>query len=112
MWTTGAIYYSTLVVAEAFGKSNASQIIDLNLPSEYQPGYAIYENGVPTRVALINFVTDASGASDFNGVISFNGGTVPDHVAVRYLEAPSVSEKFNIKWCAASSFVRCGHRFY
>ncbi|KAG8947618.1 hypothetical protein FRC04_010552 [Tulasnella sp. 424] len=98
LWTTGAIYYSTLVVAEAFGKSNASQIIDLNLPSEFQPGYAIYENGVPTRVALINFVTDASGASDFNGVISFNGGTVPDHVSVRYLEAPSVSEKFNIKW--------------
>ncbi|KAG8939588.1 hypothetical protein FRC04_006210 [Tulasnella sp. 424] len=98
MWTTGSIYYSTLVVAEAFGKSNASQIIDLNLPSEFQPGYAIYENGVPTRVALINFVTDASGTSDFNGVISFNGGTVPDHVSVRYLEAPSVSEKFNIKW--------------
>lgn len=98
MWTTGAVYYSTLVVAEAFGKSNASQIIDLNLPSEFQPGYAIYENGVPTRVALINFVSDASGASDFNGVISFNGGTVPDHVSVRYLEAPSVSEKFNIKW--------------
>ncbi|KAG8916728.1 hypothetical protein FRC00_014472, partial [Tulasnella sp. 408] len=39
---------------------------------------------------------------DFNGVISFNGGTVPDHVAVRYLESPSVSEKFNIKWAGQS----------
>ncbi|KAG8988112.1 hypothetical protein FRB90_002952, partial [Tulasnella sp. 427] len=52
----------------------------------------------PTRAVLINFVSDASGASDYNGVLSFNGGTVPDHVNVRYLEAPSVSEKFNIKW--------------
>ncbi|KAG8892150.1 hypothetical protein FRC01_014320 [Tulasnella sp. 417] len=98
LWTTGAIYYSTLVVAEAFGRSNASQVVDLGLPSEFQPGYAIYENGVPSRLVFINFVTDPSGASDFNGVVSFNGGTVPDHVAVRYLESPSVSDKFNIKW--------------
>ncbi|KAG8991414.1 hypothetical protein FRB90_001352, partial [Tulasnella sp. 427] len=60
MWTTGAIYYSTLVIAEAFGKSNVSQVVDLNLASEYQPGYAIYENGKPTRAVLINFVSDAS----------------------------------------------------
>ncbi|KAG8892735.1 hypothetical protein FRB99_002468 [Tulasnella sp. 403] len=97
-WTTGPVYYSTLAVAETFGQTNKSQIVDLNLPSEFQPGYAIYEDGVPTRLALINFVTDPSGASTFNAVYSPQGGTVPDHVSVRYLSAASVSEKFAITW--------------
>lgn len=97
-WTTGAVYYSMLAVAETLGSSNKSQVIDLNLPSEYQPGYAIYEDGAPTRLALINFVDDPSGASDLNVVYSLNGGTVPASVHVRYLLSPTVSEKFNITW--------------
>lgn len=101
-WTTGAVYYSILATAEAFGKSNASQVVDLNFPSDYQPGYAIYENGSPVRLALINYVNDPSGASDFNAVYSLtDGSAVPASVKVRYLEAPSVSEKFNITWRVA-----------
>ena len=45
-------------------------------------GYAIYENGHPTRVALINFVDDNSGTSDHTASISV-GGAVPSQVTVR-----------------------------
>ncbi len=103
LWTTGAVYYSLLAVAETFGQSNKSQIIDLGLESEYRPGYAVYEDGLPTRLALFNFVSDPSGASDYNAVYQPQGGNVPDHVSVRYMYAPSVSEKFNITWFAVPS---------
>jgi hypothetical protein len=57
---------------------------------EFTPGYAIYENGHPTRVALINLVDDNSGASDYTASISV-GGTVPSQVRVEYLSASSVA---------------------
>lgn len=46
-WTVGPIFYAALIVAEAFGSSNESQIIDMfaNSASIYTPAYAIYENG-------------------------------------------------------------------
>lgn len=100
-WTTGSVYYSALVVAEAFGSSNVSQVVDLNPNngSIYSPAYAIYENDAPTRVVLFNYVSDGSGASNYNAVISVAGGSLPQGtVQVRYLQAPSVSEKYNITW--------------
>lgn len=83
-WTIGPIYYSSLFVAEALGPSNQSQVLDLQMNSgnEFTPGYAIYENGQPTRVALINFVEDSSGASDYTASISI-GGSVPSQVSVK-----------------------------
>ncbi|KAF8468023.1 hypothetical protein JB92DRAFT_3292213 [Gautieria morchelliformis] len=36
----------------------------------YTPGYATYENGTPTRVALFNFIRDPSGASNYTASIS------------------------------------------
>ena len=61
-----------------------SFILDLqtNSDNEFTPGYAIYENGQPTRVALINFVDDNSGASDYTASISV-GGTAPSQVRVK-----------------------------
>src|SRR6267154_4846376 len=61
----GPIYYSALIVAEALGSSNVAQVLDLqaNGGNDYTPGYAIYENGQPVRVALTNFITDQSGNS-------------------------------------------------
>ncbi|KAH7922605.1 glycoside hydrolase family 79 protein [Leucogyrophana mollusca] len=105
-WTIGAIYYSTLVVAEAFGSSGTAQIIDLNVSSGniYTPGYAIYDNGGPARLVLMNYVTDPSGASDITATFSIGGGDTgqangtPAQVQVKYLQAPSVSEKYNITW--------------
>ncbi|KAG8865303.1 hypothetical protein FRB96_000193 [Tulasnella sp. 330] len=97
-WTTGAIYYATLAVAEAIGSSNLSQIIDMQTSSEFRPAYAIYESGVPTRVALFNYASDDTGASDYQAVVTLAGATVPAEVYVRYLSAPSIAEKFNITW--------------
>ncbi|BEJ01656.1 hypothetical protein CcaverHIS631_0603380 [Cutaneotrichosporon cavernicola] len=73
-WTTGSIYYSTLVVAEAFGRTATAQVIDL-LPDggdEFHPTYVVYENGAPSRVVLFNYVSDPSGASIYNAVISLS----------------------------------------
>lgn len=41
-WTTGAVFYSNIVVAEALGKSGVSQVIDLQLDdnNENRAGYA------------------------------------------------------------------------
>lgn len=102
-WTTGPIYYSLLAVAEALGSSNASQVVDLGLQSEFRPGYAIYEQGSPTKLALINYASDDTGASDYDAVINFAGANVPDNVYVRHLAAPSVVEKWNITWYVMTS---------
>lgn len=78
------MYYSSLFVAEALGPSNQSQVLDLQMNggNEFTPGYAIYENGHPTRVALINFVDDNSGLSDYTARVSIDG-TVPPQVRVK-----------------------------
>jgi len=65
-------YYSVLVVAETISSSNKSQIMDLNAnnTNEFTPAYAVYKDSTPIRVALFNFVTDPSGASDYMTTIS------------------------------------------
>lgn len=99
-WTIGAIYYSVLVSAEVFGKSNTSQILDLqgNEGSIFQPQYAIYENNQLAKVALFNYITDNTGASTYTATIHFTSGTVPEKVKVKYLLSDSVSTKNNITW--------------
>ncbi|KAH9476802.1 Beta-glucuronidase [Psilocybe cubensis] len=98
-WTAGAVYYSTVVLAEAFGKSNTSRIVDLlgNAGSVYTPSYAIYEQEKLSKVALFNYMDDASGAHDLSVTISVPTG-VPTTVEVKYLAASSVSSKDNITW--------------
>ncbi|KAG2065347.1 glycoside hydrolase family 79 protein [Suillus decipiens] len=102
-WTIGPIYYSALVVAEALGSSNVAQVLDLqaNGGNDFTPGYAIYENGQPVRVALTNFITDPSGNSDYTASISI-GGTVPAQVKVKYLLADSVAQTYNFTWAGQS----------
>ncbi|KAK4683856.1 hypothetical protein P7C73_g6361, partial [Tremellales sp. Uapishka_1] len=100
-WTTGSVYYSALVVAEVFGQSNVSQIVDLAVDEDniYHPAYAIYENDAPTRLALFNFINDPTGASDLQVSVSLNGSTLAaSTVSVRYFRAPTVSEQYNITW--------------
>ncbi|KAJ3568101.1 hypothetical protein NP233_g5936 [Leucocoprinus birnbaumii] len=94
-WTVGPIYYSSLVVAEALGSSNQSQVLDLQANNGYQytPAYAIYENGNPVRVVLVNFVSDPSGNSNLNVALSLGQGSTPATVYVKYLQASSVSDK-------------------
>ncbi|KAJ7204663.1 glycoside hydrolase family 79 protein [Mycena pura] len=99
-WTIGAIFYSALISAEVFGKTNTSQIIDLlgNNASIYTPQYAIYENGALARVALFNYITDSTGKSDYTATLTVSGGTVPSSVQVKYFLSDSVSTKNNITW--------------
>ncbi|KAJ7238587.1 glycoside hydrolase family 79 protein [Mycena haematopus] len=105
-WTVGPVYYSALIVAEVFGKSNKSRILDMqmNNDSMYTPGYAIYDSDILSRLALINYITDSSGNSDFTATLSFDAQNMqtPTEVKVKYLVAPSVSEKTNITWAGQS----------
>lgn len=73
-------------MAEALGPSNASQVVDLSTDNIYAPMYAIYENGAPVRLALFNYVSDESRASDYTAVISLAGADLPSgNVSVRYV---------------------------
>ncbi|KAK7044575.1 glycoside hydrolase superfamily [Favolaschia claudopus] len=99
-WTVGAVYYSALISAEVFGKTNTSQIIDLhgNEDNIFTPQYAVYEDGAIARVALFNYVTDPSSASQYTTTITVAGGTVPSSVQVKYFLSDSVATKTNITW--------------
>ncbi|GAB1526507.1 hypothetical protein RhiTH_009674 [Rhizoctonia solani] len=99
-WTTGSVYYSALIAAQVFGKSGKSRIMDLdaNAGEDLTLGYVVYEDGVPSRVLLINYVDDPSGAHDITANIQIEGGAQLSQVRVRYFEAPSVSFKGNMTW--------------
>ncbi|EGN92294.1 glycoside hydrolase family 79 protein [Serpula lacrymans var. lacrymans S7.3] len=105
-WTIGPVYYSVLALAEAFGTSNNSRIIDLgaNSQNQYTPAYAIYEGSNLVKVALFNFMTDPSGANTYTATISIDGSAaglpngVPTQAHVKYLLAPSVSSKTDMTW--------------
>ncbi|PPR01293.1 hypothetical protein CVT24_006368 [Panaeolus cyanescens] len=99
-WTVGAVYYSTLVLAEAFGKTNMSRIVDLraNFDSPYTPAYAIYENDALSKVALFNYMDDlGTGSHTINVAVTVPEGIPASSVRVKYLSSPSVSSK-NITW--------------
>ncbi|CAE6461756.1 unnamed protein product, partial [Rhizoctonia solani] len=104
-WTTGSVYYSTLIVAELFGKSGKSRIMDLgaNNNDNLSPGYVVYEDGVPSRVLLINYIDDNTGSHDATARIQIGGGdgaavSPLTQVRVKYFSAPSVSFKGNMTW--------------
>ncbi|CAE6468101.1 unnamed protein product [Rhizoctonia solani] len=104
-WTTGSVYYSTLIVAELFGKSGKSRIMDLgaNDNNNLSPGYVVYEDGAPSRVLLINYIDDATGGHDATARIQIGGGdgaaaSPLTQVRVKYFSAPSVSFKGNMTW--------------
>ncbi|KAI0031066.1 hypothetical protein K488DRAFT_52875 [Vararia minispora EC-137] len=105
-WTVGPIYYSALVLAETMGSSNTSQVVELfqNSNSPYTPGWAVYENGIPKKVLMINYMTDSTGSSDYTASVAIGGGTTgqtaatPSSVKVKILRAASVASKTNMTW--------------
>ncbi|KIR52771.1 hypothetical protein I315_04634 [Cryptococcus gattii Ru294] len=111
-WTPGSVYYSAVVIAEAFGKSNTSKIVDLTPSPEndanyiYHPVYAIYENDVVARMVLFNFIDDSTGGSDLQVTINIQNQS-PTQVQVRYFRADSVSEQYDIYWANQT----LGHSF-
>lgn len=106
----GPMYYSVLAMAEILGRSNQSQVIDLGVNNGDQstPGYAIYENGAPMRLALFNYLDDTSGAHDLRITISVGGAetgqpaSTPPSVRVKYLLAEHVTAKTNFTWAGQS----------
>ncbi|CAE6489353.1 unnamed protein product [Rhizoctonia solani] len=100
-WTVGSTFYAMLAISEAIGRSGNAQVADLGLGAGsanamYTPGYTIVESGAAVKVALFNYVSDATGASSYNAVV-----TVPasqGQVRVKYLYADSLSAKQNITW--------------
>ncbi|KZP07019.1 glycoside hydrolase family 79 protein [Athelia psychrophila] len=99
-WTISPIFYANLIMAEALGPSNTAQVVDLqaNNFNNHTPAYAIYENGIPARVALFNYLTDPSGANTYTASIGISGGPGVGQVKVKYLTASSVAQKDNISW--------------
>ncbi|EAU87916.1 hypothetical protein CC1G_01563 [Coprinopsis cinerea okayama7 len=98
-WTLGPIFYSALIMAEAFGKSDTARVVDLfaNSGSVSTPAYAIYENDQVNKVALFNYLSDPTGAHDINVALTVDGG-VPSSVRVKYLLAETVTSRDNITW--------------
>lgn len=108
-WNTGPIFYAQIVAAEALGKSGNARVIDLMLDnnSANRAGYAIYENGVASRLLLVNYVQPAvagSNANDYLATFAIGGGQTglpaitAASVKVKYLRAASVNSKDNITW--------------
>ncbi|OSD00696.1 hypothetical protein PYCCODRAFT_1437022 [Trametes coccinea BRFM310] len=105
-WTVGPVFYSTLFMAEALGTTNTSRVVDLaaNGGNEFTPAYAIYEDNALARIALINYMSAQNGVGTINVTISIGGvpagepNDIPAEVEVKYLLAPSVSEKEQITW--------------
>ncbi|KAI0772364.1 hypothetical protein BD413DRAFT_612530 [Trametes elegans] len=105
-WTVGPIFYSTIFMAEALGNSNTSRVVDLsaNGGNEFTPAYAIYEEHALARIALVNYMNGQDGQGSYTATISVGGVQVgepndtPAQVKVKYLLAPSVSEKDQITW--------------
>lgn len=101
-WTVGAVFYASLILAEAFGKSGTSRVVDL-AANDLTPAYAIWQNGVLSKLALFNYVTDPSGASTSKVGFAIGGGRTgrpagtPATVKVKYLLSESTAFR-NITW--------------
>ena len=94
------MYYSTLILAEVFGKSEQGRVVDLraNGGSPFTPAYAVYEGSELSKVALFNFMDDvnAPGTADITAQIRVPAGG-PREVYVKYLASDSVSS-YNLTW--------------
>jgi len=99
-YTSAASYDDVILTPPTLPNPPPPTSFDVQLQTDSDnefTGYAIYENGQPARVALINLVEDNSGASDYTASISVSGA-VPSEVRVKYLSASSVTQVHNITW--------------
>lgn len=100
-WTTNPPYYALLAVAEALQSPNGSIVVDLNLSnsmSDYNAtvsGYSIYnaQNSSIQRIVLFNYA-NTSAAFTFPA----NTSESQTNMTIKYLAAPSVTEKTQISW--------------
>ncbi|KAG8900336.1 hypothetical protein FRC01_010171 [Tulasnella sp. 417] len=108
-WNTGPIFYAQMVAAEALGSTGNARVMDLQLDanSVHRAGYAVYENGIASRLVFVNYVQPTTpGANDYTATFAIGGAqtglpaVTPASVRVKYLLAASVNSKDNITWYA------------
>jgi hypothetical protein len=85
-------------MAEVLGTSGKSRVKDLltNSGNPFTPAYAIYEDGRPVKMALFNYMSDSTGASDYRAEIQ-----VPSQVTsvrVKLLRGDTVSSVSGFTW--------------
>lgn len=70
------MYYTSLILAEAFGKSGTSRVIGLAAKKRNirTPTYVIWQNAVLSEFALFDYVADLSGVAVNSGALSIGGG--------------------------------------
>ena len=104
-WSVGAVFYASMILAEAFGKSGTSRILDLaaNGANAFTPAYGIWQKGVLSKLALFNYVTDPSPSAVSVVTFALGGGTsgqpagTPATVKVKYLLSNSTASR-DITW--------------
>ena len=104
-WTVGPVYYASLILAEAFGTSGTARILDLaaNGGNAYTPAYAIWQNGVLSKLALFNYITSSNNTAVSTVTFAIGGGQTgqpagtPPTVRVKYLLSDSIISR-NITW--------------
>ncbi|EUC58786.1 glycoside hydrolase family 79 protein, putative [Rhizoctonia solani AG-3 Rhs1AP] len=86
-------------------RAKRGRIVNLaaNNNDNLSPGYVVYEDGAPSRVLLIYYIDDNTGAHDATARIQIGGGdgvavSPLTQVRVKYFSAPSVSFKGNMTW--------------
>ncbi|RUS18772.1 hypothetical protein BC937DRAFT_88360 [Endogone sp. FLAS-F59071] len=105
-WSARPIYYATLVVAEAIGRRNLSQVVDLDIysPNGTIGGYAIYENDTWSCAVFVNYAIVENPGDDqtYGTMFGFNWTagpeSVPKNVTIKRLVANSTLERWNISW--------------
>ncbi|KAJ3751448.1 glycoside hydrolase family 79 protein [Lentinula detonsa] len=91
-WTVGPVFYSSLVIAEAVGPSNQSQVLEIGAENQ-STNYVSYENVQPVRMYTENIAIGGSQTGQSN--------TTPSQVKeLRYLTALSVFQKGNYSWAS------------
>ena len=96
------MFYASLIVAETLGSTGQARVVDLGLNnnSPLTAGYVIYESDTPARVALFNYNSDPSGASNYTAYISVGGNSTgqsnatPSSVQVKYVGIRTTVELF------------------
>ncbi|KAK0544986.1 hypothetical protein OC846_005846 [Tilletia horrida] len=104
-WRTGPIMYALPFVAEALNSTDgvSARVRDLGLQTpagpSYGAAYGIYEDDaaqVPSKVVLLNLVSDQSGANTMR--VQLPPADQQQRAVVKFLAAATAAEQQNITW--------------
>jgi len=106
-WRTGSPYYTTLVVAESMSNLS-SVIVDLNAgnsstnPRATVAAYGIYDGPTRYRSKLLllnfNYPKNSTVKPEDTAQTFVLPPSLAERVAIRYLQAPNITEQTNISW--------------